>query len=137
MSIIYVARSKTLSDWGASVGISKNLFKVGVDSGTGKEAVTALNEAACAGITDWTLVKAEGAEELSETEALERLERKERVVDPKYYPHIKGAPGIFRVKLENVENSLLVERTLSGEGSRSVKIKPADVAGYLIKNGRG
>lgn len=137
MSIIYVARSKTLSDWGASVGISKNLFKVGVDNGTGKEAVTALNEAACAGITDWTLVKAEGAEELSETEALERLEKKERVVDPKYYPRLKGTPGIFRVKLENVENSLLVERTLSGEGSRSVKVKPADVAGYLIKNGRG
>ena len=136
MPIIYVARSKALSGWGASVGISKNLFKVGVANSTGKKAVAALNEGACAGATDWTLVKAEDAEELNETEALERLEKKERVVDPKYYPRIKGASGIFRVRPENVENSLLVERALSGEGSRSLKIKPADVAGYLIKNGR-
>ncbi len=136
MPIIYVARSKTLSDWGASVGISKNLFKIGVDDSTGKEAVTGLNEAACAGVTDWTLVKAEDVEEPSETEVLERLEKIERVVDPKYYPHIKGATGIFSVKLGNVENSLLVERTLFGEGSDSFKIKPADVAGYLIQNGR-
>ena len=137
MPIIYVARSRTLSEWGSSVGISKNLFKVGVHDGTGKEAAAALNEAASAGVTDWTLVKAEDGGSASEAEVLARLERKEAVVDPKYYPRIKGAAGIFRVKPANVENSLLVERTLAGEESRGVKLKPADVARYLIRNGQG
>jgi hypothetical protein len=137
MPVIYVARSKTLSDWGASVGISKNLFKVGVAVGSGKEAVAALNEEACVGATDWTLVKATDMGEASEAEALERLSKKEMVVDPRYYPRLKGAAGIFRVKLENVENSLLVEKALAGEESLTFKIKPADVASYLIKNARG
>ena len=137
MPVVYVARSKTLSDWGASVGISKNLFKVGVAVAGGKEAVAALNEEACAGATDWTLVKATDVEETSEAEALERLSKKEMVVDPRYYPRIKGAPGIFRVKLENVENSLLVEKALAGEESLTFKITPADVASYLIKRARG
>ncbi len=137
MPVIYVARSKTLSDWGASVGISKNLFKIGVAVGSGKEAVAALNEEACAGATDWTLVKATDVEETSEAEALERLSKKEMVVDPRYYPRLKGAAGIFRVKLDNVESSLLVEKALAGEESLKFKIKPADVASYLIKHARG
>ncbi len=137
MPVIYVARSRTLSDWGASVGISKNLFKVGVGDGTGKEAVAALNEDGCAGVTDWTLVKAEEAGELSEVQALERLAEKEMVVDPTYYPRIKGTAGIFRVKLENVERSLLVAQALAGADRLGVKIKPADIAGYLIKTARG
>ncbi len=137
MAVIYVARSKMLSDWGASVGISKNLFKVGVADASGKKFVAALNEAACAGVTDWKLVKADDASELSEEEALERLEKNERVIDPKYYPRIKGATGIFRVKLEKVEDSLLVEKALAGEASLSFQVKPTDVADYLIKNAQG
>ena len=39
--------------------------------------------------------------------------RKERMVDPAYYPRLKGAEGIFRVSLPNVQNSLLIQRTLA------------------------
>lgn len=137
MPVIYVACSKSLSDWGDSVGISKNLFKVGVASGSGKEAVAALNEEACASVSDWTLVKSEDAGELNESETLERLGKVETVVEPNYYPRIKGATGIFRVKPEKVENRLLVEKALAGEESLSFKIKPADFASYLIKNTQG
>jgi len=56
MAVIYVARSKSLSDWGATVGISKNLFKVGIAAASAKEGVAALNEAGFAGATDWALV---------------------------------------------------------------------------------
>ena len=73
MSVIYVARSKSLSDWGASVGISKSLFKVGVADGTGKSAITALNNDECAGLNDWRLVGSEDGDGLDEDAALERL----------------------------------------------------------------
>lgn len=137
MPVIYVARSKTLSDWGSSVGIGKNLFKVGVAAGSGKEAVAALNEGACAGVTDWRLVKATEVDEAGEAEAFARLGKKETAVEPRYYPRLKGAAGIFRVKLANVENSLLIEKALAGEESLKFKLTPGDVANYLIKNARG
>ena len=98
MAVIYVARSKTLSDWGASVGISKNLFKVGTFDGDGKQALAALNEQAGAGLDDWKLVKADDAEDLTEADVLERLTGKITLVDPNYYPRIKREPGIFRIK---------------------------------------
>lgn len=137
MAVIYVARSKSLSDWGASVGIGKQLFAVGVADGGGKAAVAALAAEAYAGATDWRLVTAEEAGDLSEEDALARLAAKERAIDPRYYPRIRGADGIFRVKRENVENSLLVQRALAGEESLEVTVKPADVGVYLIANARG
>ncbi len=137
MPIIYVARSKSLSDWGASVGISKSLFKIGVTDGTGKAAVTALNDEECAGLDDWRLVGSEEAAELDEDAALERLAMTDMVVEPTYYPRIRGEPGILRVKPEKVENSLLVAKALSGEASLDFKVKPTDFATYLIKIARG
>ena len=136
MSVIYVARSKSLSDWGASVGISKSLFKVGVEDGTGKSAVAALNNDECAGFNDWRLVGSEDVNDLDEDAALERLAMTDTVVEPNYYPRIRGEPGILRVKPEKVENSLLVEKALSGEESLDFKVRPGDFATYLIKNAR-
>jgi hypothetical protein len=130
-----VARSKTLSEWGGDVGLSKNLFKVGVYDGTGKDAVAALNDESCAGATDWTLLKAAEAGELEEDAALATLAgKKQAVVDPKYYPRIKGAVGIFRIKPKDIENSMLVERAMAGEESLNFTLKPADIANFLIKN---
>ena len=134
MAVIYVARSKTLSDWGASVGISKHLFKVGVSDDSGKDAVAELNEQTCAGVEDWKLLKADDAGELTETDVLERLTAKTGAVDPTYYPRIKGAPGIFRVKPQDVENSMIVERAIARDESLHFKLKPADTAAFLIKN---
>ncbi len=137
MPVVYVARSKSLSDWGASVGISKSLFKVGVAEGSAKSAVAALNEEECAGLDDWRLVGSEDAAELDEDMVLKRLAETDTVVEPAYYPRIRGEPGIFRVKPDKVENSLLVEKALSGEESLDFKVKPGDFATYLIKNARG
>jgi len=134
MSVIYVARSKSLSDWGGDVGLSKNLFKVGVFDGTGKDAVAALNEESFAGVADWALLKAAEAGELAEDAAVALLAKKQPVVDPKYYPRIKGATGIFRIKPKDVENSMLVERAMAGEESLNFTLKPVDIASFLIKN---
>jgi hypothetical protein len=135
MATIYVARSKSLSDWGGDVGLSKNLYKVGVFDGTGKEAVAALNEENVAGVADWTLLKAAEAGDVDEEAALASLVRKKQaIVDPKYYPRIKGAVGIFRIKPKDIENSLLVQKAMAGEESLSFTLKPADIADFLIRN---
>jgi hypothetical protein len=58
---------------------------------------------------------------------------KEKLVDPNYYPGIKKAPGIVKVKLANVESRLLMEQTLRGENPHVVKVKTADIVDHLIK----
>ena len=137
MPVIYVARSKTLSDWGATVGISKSLFKVGISEETGKAAVAELNQDECAGCDDWRLVGADEAGDLDEDDMLARLGATDTQVEPTYYPRVRGDPGIFRVRPEKVENGLLVEKALAGEESLSFTVKPTDFANYLIKNARG
>jgi hypothetical protein len=134
MSTLYVAQSKTLNEWGSDVGLSKNLFKVGLADLPPKEAVAALNAEKLAGQTDWALIKAEPVEGAEEAVLLERLALKEKVVDPKYYPRLRGATGIFRVKLENAENHIIIKASLEGEMPKLTKLKPADIAGYLIQN---
>ncbi|MFZ5790908.1 MAG: hypothetical protein ACOY3L_09435 [Pseudomonadota bacterium] len=134
MSTLFVTRSKTLSEWGSDVGLGKNLFKVGIAEDAAKEAVEALNAEAYAGQTDWMLVKGEPVEGVEEAALLEKLGQKEKMIDPKYYPRIRGALGIFKVKLENVENHMIVKMSLAGEEPKLVKPKPADIAGYLIHN---
>jgi len=134
MPTLYVAQSKSLNEWGSDVGLSKNLFKVGVSDLPPKEAVAALNAEKFAGQTDWALIKAEPVEGVEEAALLERLGHKEKAVDPKYYPRIRGATGIFRVKPENAENYIIIQKSLEGEMPKLTKLKPADVAGYLIHN---
>ena len=137
MATIYVALSKSLNEWGSDVGLSKNLYKVGLAEEGGKEAVEALNADAHAGQTDWMLAKAEDAGDRDEATLLGRLGAKEKMVDPKYYPRIRGALGIFKVKIENVENHILVKQALAGQEPKLGKLKPADIAGYLIVNALG
>ena len=133
MPTIFIAASKELGKWGADVGISKHLFKLGVaDDDAAEEAIKQLNEAGFAGQSDWKLLKKQQVEDLTEAQAIERLARKEKLVDPNYYPRIRGAAGIFRIKPANVENHLLVSRALAGEVPKIEKLKPADIAQYLI-----
>ena len=134
MPTLYVAASKELGKWGADVGISKNLFKLGVADEVAEDAVKQLNEEGFAGQTDWKLLKQQKVEDLTEEEAVQRLARKEKLVDPNYYPRIRGAAGIFRIKPANVENHLLVSRALAGELTKIEKLKPADIAQYLINS---
>ena len=138
MAVIYVARSKALSDWGGDVGLSKNLYKVGVFDGTAKDAAATLNEEQVAGVDDWTVLKSADAGELDEAAAIASLTRKKQaLVDPKYYPRIRGAAGIFRIKPKDIENSMLVEKAMAGEESLNFTLKPVDIANFLIKNAGG
>jgi hypothetical protein len=133
LATIYVLRSKTLSDWGYDVGLSKHIYKVGYTEGDVKDIVSA----GWAGASDWVLVKKQdGVEGVTENEIVSRLAAKVKVIEPKLYPRIKEAIGIFKVVPAQVENHLLVSRALAGEPEiRELKIKPADIAAYLIANG--
>ena len=134
MVIIYVTRSQSLAKWGTDVGFTKHLYKVGVAEDTAEAALKALNKGRYAGEADWRLVTKQKTEIADESAMLERLGRKERVVDPDLYPKLRGARGIFKVKLANVENHLLVKKTLEGSYEKTVKVKPTDIGAYLILN---
>jgi hypothetical protein len=131
MANLYVARSAKLNRWASDVGLGKNLYKVGVIEGEPK----ALAIAGWAGETDWSIVRKEEVEGVDEEAALERLARKEKMIDPNLYPKLKGATGVFRLNPERITNHILVTRALSGESDRAdIKLKPADYADYLIHN---
>jgi hypothetical protein len=134
MTILYVATSKIFSGWAADVGLGKHVYKVGVAEGSADDALKALNDESCAGANDWRLLKTQVVDDLDEGTVVERLAKKEKVVDPNYYPRLRGAVGIFRLKVANVANHLLVKRALAGEEEKVDKVKPTDIAAYLIQS---
>jgi hypothetical protein len=131
MTTLYVARSGKLGKWASDVGLSKHVFKLGCTD----EDPKALVAAGWAGEVDWQLVKKETVEGLTEAEVIERVARKEKMIDPNLYPKLKGAAGVFKVLPSHVENHILVRRALAGEAERiEIKLKPSDFADYLIAN---
>jgi hypothetical protein len=131
MPVLFVARSVKLSRWGSDVGLGKHVYKVGVADVDPKT----LAATGWAGESDWKIVRTRDVEGLSEEEAVERLARKERMIDPNLYPKLKGTAGVFRLRAEQVENHILVSRALAGDSDRvELKLKPADFADYLIHN---
>jgi hypothetical protein len=131
MPVLFVARSARLARWASDVGFGKNIYKVGISDGDPKP----LAAQGWAGETDWKIVRRETVEGLSEDEALARLVRKERSIDPNLYPKLKGAAGVFRVSAEHAENHIIVSRALAGASDRvEFKLAPADFAAYLIHN---
>jgi len=133
MSIIYVARSAKLGHWSSDVGLGKHTYKLGVAEPGQDPKVLA--EAGWAGETDWKIVRRKDVEELDEAAALERLSRKEKMIDPNLYPKLKGSVGVFRVNQTHVENHIVVTRALAGASELgAVKPKPTDFADYLIHN---
>ncbi len=133
MGTIFVARSKTLGDWGYDVGLSKHIYKVGLTDGPVKDVIAA----GWCGVTDWVLVKKQdGVDGIDEDGIIEKLAQKQKMIEPKLYPRIRDTKGIFKIVPGQVENHLLVTRALAGEPElRELKIKPADIAAYLIANG--
>lgn len=131
MAVVYVAASKSLQAWAADVGLGKNVYKVGVaEDGTPEDAL-----AGFAGQDDWKVIKAEEAGDVTEAAAFAKLGRKEKAVDPAYYPKLRGATGLFKVNPASVENSVLVAIALDNrEPPKNFRIKPADIAQYLINN---
>jgi hypothetical protein len=131
MPVLFVARSVKLSRWGSDVGLGKHVYKVGIADVDPKT----LAATGWAGESDWKIVRTRDVEGLSEDQALERLARKERMIDPNLYPKLKGAAGVFRLRAEQVENHILVSRALAGDSDRvDLKLKPVDFADYLIHN---
>lgn len=131
MATFFVASSKGLANWGADHGLTKHVYKVGVTDGKAEDAIAALSASEHAGHTDWKLAKKADID-VDEAAALARIAAKEKVVDPNYYPGIKKAPGIFKIKLANVESRMLVQQTLRGENPHVVKVKTADIVDYLV-----
>jgi hypothetical protein len=131
MGVLYVARSSKLGRWASDVGLGKNVYKIGVADGDPKP----LAAAGWAGETDWTIVRRTAVEGLSEEEAIARLGRKEKMIDPNLYPKLKGTIGVFRLTPAQVENHIMVTRALAGQSDRvEIKLKPADFADYLVHN---
>ena len=129
MGILYVARSPKLCRWASDVGLGKNIFKVGLAEGDPKP----LAASGWAGESDWTITRKQEVEDLSEEEALARLARREKVVEPHLYPKLKGAAGVFRLTPARVENHIIVKRALAGDSDRvEIKLRPTDFADYLI-----
>ena len=132
MPSIYVARSVKTGKWASDVGLGKHVYKVGVTDDP--KAVAA---AGWAGETDWSVVKSEPVDGLTEDEAIDRLAAKERMIDPNLYPKLKGARGVYRLTPTKVENHIVVSRALAGESElKELKLKPADFAAYLIHNAK-
>jgi hypothetical protein len=133
MATIYVARSAKAGKWASDVGLGKHVYKLGVTDDDPKAAAAS----GWAGETDWSIVKTEPVEGLTEDEAIGRLAVKERMIDPNLYPKLKGARGVFRLNEVKVENHFVVARALSGESDlKAFKLKPADFAAYLIANAK-
>jgi hypothetical protein len=136
--VIFVAKSAGQQDWANSVGLTKHVYKVGFAEDSAEAAVERMNAERHAGFDDWRALKKQKVDSIDEAAALARLAEKERAVDPAYYPKLRGAAGVFKVRLEIVENSMVVKAALSGAAElKAPKPKPADVATYLIANARG
>jgi hypothetical protein len=131
MGYLYVARSATLAKWGSDVGLGKNLFRLGLSE---EDPANIVKQAAWCGMADWVLVKKVESEGLSEEEAIAKLGRKEKMVDPVLYPKIKGERGIFKIRMEQVESHILVSGALEGIQAEMGKVKPADIGSYMIHN---
>ncbi|HTC17812.1 MAG TPA: hypothetical protein VK690_01735 [Stellaceae bacterium] len=129
MGAIFVARSVKFGKWASDVGLSKHVFKLGYSDEDPKDDVAR----GWAGADDWALLTQEKADGLSEAQVVERAQRKIKMIDPKYYPRLKDAIGLFKVDPVAVENHMLVARALRGEAeSLAFKLTPADFAAYLI-----
>ena len=137
MGFLYVARSAQVQDWAADVGLTLHVFKIGV-ADDAEAVIAALNEQSFAGAADWKLVKKQAADGIAEDAALEKLAKKEKAVDGALYPRLRGASGMFKVKLTNVQTRMLVQRMMAGEEETSSrKPKVADIADYLIQSALG
>ena len=132
MSSIYIAFSPLMQEWGSDVGVSKHLYKVGFTDDEPKDAVQALNDEGYAGHKDWLLAGARPLMGLDQLALLTRLSERQKVIDPLYYPKIKGAKDIVKLEQRKVEASIVIKRTMEGRDSKVPKLKPADVAEYII-----
>ncbi|MGE4061915.1 MAG: hypothetical protein AB7E79_00970 [Rhodospirillaceae bacterium] len=132
MPSVYIAMSEAMQEWGSDAGISKHLYKVGFTGDAPEDAVKELNETAYGGQKDWVLVGARETESLDRQALMSRIGERMKLVDPLYYPKIKGAQDIVRVDQRKVEANIVIKRTMEGRDSKVPKIKPKDMAGFIL-----
>lgn len=135
MALIYVAKSAALQDWGSDVGISKHIYKVGVLEDVKADAAKVLNDSAALGQTDWKVIAKRDVPEVNDEEdVLPRLAQRLKVIDPTYYPRLKGSRAVIKVNPFDVESHLIFKQTAAGEQPKVKKLTPADIGNYLIEN---
>ena len=133
MPTVYVARSPSVQEWAADVGLTEHVYKVGV-ADSAEAATAALNSEEFAGAGDWVVVVSEEAATADEAALLAKAGAKEKAVDPLFYPRLKGAKGLFKVKITNVQTRMLVQKMMAGEEEKMTKKpKAPDIAGYLLR----
>jgi hypothetical protein len=131
MGAVYVARSAKFSEWASDVGLSKHVYRLGYS----KDPVEEVVKANWGGFDDWTIVGKKTAEGIEEAELVAKMARKEKMIDPTYYPRLKGATGMFKVAQDHVENSIIVAKTMANDAlPKTLRVKPSDFAAYLIEN---
>ncbi|MDX2103931.1 MAG: hypothetical protein EAZ99_04480 [Alphaproteobacteria bacterium] len=133
MPRLIVATSKSLAAWAEDVGLTKHVYHVGVVDGEAAAAIEALNADLHAGVGDWTLL-ATGETSRTEAEVQERLAAKETVLDPRYYPRLRDATSLVKVKPAHVANHLLVQAALTDKPVKAGKPKEKDFGAYLLRN---
>jgi len=136
MPALFVAMSPTQQEWGESVGISRHLYKVGLAEADGEDAaekaVTAMNEAKHASQSDWQLIGTQDLQVQGEDALIAKLADRQKMIDPLYYPKLRGARGIFKVDVRKVEAHRVIKDTMEGKAAKVPKLKPADIAAYLM-----
>ncbi|GHU04004.1 hypothetical protein FACS1894205_1510 [Alphaproteobacteria bacterium] len=132
MAILFAARSASLTKWASDVGLGKHIYLIGVSNDA--ESLGKSLEIGWCGVADWKVAAKTSVEGLSAKDAEKRLQKREKMVDPVFYPKLKGQTGVFRVKLENVENHIMVVKALAGQETKDVKAKTGDIARYLLDN---
>ena len=132
MPSVFIAMSQAMQEWGSDAGISKHLYMVGFADEAPEDAVKELVESAYAGQKDWVLVGARETDTPDRSALMARIGERMKIVDPLYYPKIKGAKDIVRVDQRKVEANIVIKRTMEGRDSKVPKIKPKDMAVFIL-----
>ena len=135
MPTIYVAASKSLQEWGSDSGISKHIYMVALTDEPVADVAKTMVDSALMGQTDWKVIAKRDVPEIdSEDEMLARLALRLKMIDPKYYPRLKGARSVFKVNPLDAESHYVMKQAMAGEQPKVTKLKPADIGNYLIEN---
>ena len=62
-----------------------------------------------------------------------KIAKREKLIDPRYYPRLREATGVFKVNPDAVTRGIILARAMAGENERAaIKLKAADFGAYLI-----
>ena len=132
MPSVYIAMSQTMQEWGNDAGISKHLYKIGFTDEVPADAVKELSASGYGGQNDWVLLDTREADSLDQDALMARITNRMKLIDPLYYPKLKGAKDIVRLDQRKVEASIVIKLTMEGRASKVPKLKPKDMAGFIL-----